>query len=93
MLNAIARVFGYLMNFIFGIVGNYGWAIIIFTILIKIALLPFSIKQQKSLKDAQEIQPLIQELQKKYANDQQKFMQEYQKILKEKRFINRLFSS
>lgn len=84
MLNAIASVFGYLMNFIFGIVGNYGWAIIIFTILIKIALLPFSIKQQKSLKDAQEIQPLIQELQKKYANDQQKFMQEYQKLLKEK---------
>ena len=84
MLNAKASVFGYLMNFIFGIVGNYGWAIIIFTILIKIALLPFSIKQQKSLKDAQEIQPLIQELQKKYANDQQKFMQEYQKLLKEK---------
>lgn len=84
MLNAIASVFGYLMNFIFGIVGNYGLAIIIFTILIKVALLPFSIKQQKSLKDAQEIQPLIQELQKKYANDQQKFMQEYQKLLKEK---------
>lgn len=85
MLEAIASFFGYLMSFIFGIVNNYGVAIIIFTVLVKILLLPFTIKQQKSLKQAQEIQPLIQELQKKHGNDQQKFMEEYQKLLKEKK--------
>ena len=84
MLEAIASFFGYLMSFIFGIVNNYGLAIIIFTILVKILLLPFTIKQQKSLKQAQEIQPLMQELQKKHGNDQQKFMEEYKKLLKEK---------
>ena len=84
MLNFIASLFGYLMNFIYGIVQNYGLAIIIFTVLVKIILLPFTIKQQRSLQKTQEIQPLMQELQRKYGNDQQKFMEEYNKLLKSK---------
>ena len=84
MLNFIASLFGYLMNFIYGIVQNYGLAIIIFTVLVKIILLPFTIKQQRSLQKTQELQPLMQELQRKYANDQQKFMEEYNKLLKSK---------
>lgn len=84
MLNAIASLFGYIMDFIYNIVQNYGLAIIGFTIIVKLLLLPFTIKQQKSLKNTQEIQPLIQELQRKYGNNQQKFAEEYQKLLKEK---------
>lgn len=84
MFNGIASLFGYLMNFIYGIVQNYGLAIIIFTILVKLILLPFTIKQQKSLQKTQELQPLMQELQRKYGNDQQKFMEEYNKLLKSK---------
>ena len=84
MLNAVASLFGYLMNFIYEIVQNYGLAIIIFTLLVKIILLPFTIKQQKSLQKTQELQPLMQELQRKYGNDQQKFMEEYNKLLKSK---------
>lgn len=83
MIRAIASIFGYLMNFIYSIVENYGIAIIIFTILTKLILLPLTLKQQKSLEGAQKIQGKMQELQKKYANDQQKFMEEYQKLLKE----------
>ena len=84
MFDAIASLFGYLMNFIYGIVQNYGLAIIIFTILTKLLLLPLTLKQQKSLAKAQELQPLMQELQRKYGNDQQRFAEEYQKLLKEK---------
>lgn len=84
MFNAIASLFGYLMNFIYGLVQNYGLAIIIFTVLVKLLLLPFTIKQQKSLQKTQELQPLMQELQRKYGNDQQKFMEEYNKLLKSK---------
>ena len=84
MLNAIANILGYMMNFIYQIVQNYGLAIIIFTIILKLALLPFTIKQQKSMKKTQELQPLVQELQRKYGNDRQKFSEEYQKLLKEK---------
>lgn len=84
MFNAIANLFGYLMNFIYNITQNYGLAIIIFTILTKLLLLPLTLKQQKSLARSQELQPLVQELQRKYGNNQQKFAEEYQKLLKEK---------
>ncbi len=84
MFDAIASLFGYLMNFIYGITQNYGVAIILFTILVKLLLLPLTRKQQESLAKTQELQPLMQELQRKYGNDQQRFAEEYQKLLKEK---------
>lgn len=84
MFDAVASLMGYLMNFIYNITQNYGVAIIIFTILIKLLLLPLTLKQQKSLQKSQELQPLLQELQRKYGNDQQRFAEEYQKLLKEK---------
>ena len=65
-------------------VQNYGIAIILFTVLVKIILLPLTIKQQKSMEKMQELQPLYQELQRKYGNDQQRLSLEYQKLLKEK---------
>ncbi len=84
MLKFIAECFGYVMLFIYNIVQNYGVAIIIFTVFMKLLLLPLTLKQQKSLKKTQELQPLLQELQRKYGNDQQRFALEYQKLLKEK---------
>ena len=84
MLSFIASVFGYAMSFIYGLVQNYGIAIILFTVLVKIILLPLTIKQQKSMEKMQELQPLYQELQRKYGNDQQRLSFEYQKLLKEK---------
>ena len=45
-----ANIFGYLLNFIYNIIGNYGWTIIVFTIVIKLLMLPISIKQQKAIK-------------------------------------------
>ena len=84
MFNAIANLLGYLMNFIYVLVQNYGLAIIIFTILLKLLMLPLTIKQNKALERTKELQPLVQELQRKYGNDQQRFTEEYQKMLKEK---------
>lgn len=84
MLSFIASVFGYAMSFIYGVGQNYGIAIILFTVLVKIILLPLTIKQQKSMEKMQELQPLYQELQRKYGNDQQRLSLEYQKLLKEK---------
>lgn len=84
MFEFIASMFGYVMKFIYEIVQNYGLAIILFTFLVKLLLLPLTLKQQKSMEKMQEIQPLMQELQRKYGNDQQRFALEYQKLLKEK---------
>ena len=52
-------------------VGNFGISIIIVTILIKIVLLPLTLKQDKSMKEMKRLQPKIDEIKKKYANDKQ----------------------
>lgn len=62
---------------------TYGFAIILFTAIIKLLLLPINIKQTKSQAKMQEIQPLMQEIQKKYKNDPAKAQQELSKLYKE----------
>ena len=79
----ITRPLGFIIRTIYEFVGNYGLAIILFTIIIKMILLPLQIKSQKAMKKQQKIQPIIQELQKKYANDQQKLQTEMMKVYKE----------
>ena len=64
-----------LLNWINGIVGNYGWSIVLFTLLIRVVLLPLDIKSKKSMRAMSKIQPKVQALQKKYANDKDKLNQ------------------
>ena len=79
----ITRPMGFIIEHIYNLVSNYGLAIIIFTILIKLILIPLNIHSQKAMKKQQKIQPLMAELQKKYANDQEKLQREMMKIYKE----------
>ncbi len=79
----ITRPLGFIIRMIYECVQNYGLAIILFTVLIKLLLLPLQIKSQKAMKRQQKVQPIIAELQKKYANDQQKLQQEMMKVYKE----------
>ena len=46
----LANLFGYVLNFLYEWVQNYGWAMILFSVLLQLILLPLSIKQQKSMK-------------------------------------------
>ena len=69
MLSFFADIFGYVLNFVYNIVQNYGIAIIIFSILVKIAMLPITIKQQKTLKKSTKIQAKMKEIQFKYKNN------------------------
>ena len=73
--------------------GSYGWAIIIVTMVVRLLLVPLNVKQLKSSKAMQEIQPLMLELQKKYsskdAKTQQK-LQEEQMALFQKHGVNPL---
>ena len=62
---------------------SYGIAIIILTIVIKVLLLHFALKQIKSMKGMQEIQPKVAALQKKYKNDRAKLSIEMQKLYRE----------
>ena len=49
----VANLFGYVLNFIYNLVHNYGLALILFTIFLKIILLPLTVKQEKSTKVSQ----------------------------------------
>ena len=82
MFNFFANLFGYVLNIIYGVVNNYGLAIIIFTILLKSLMLPISIKQQKTMKKTSKIQMQVKELQEKYSNDQMKLNQEVMDLYK-----------
>lgn len=83
MFQFFANIFGYLLNFINDIVGNYGWAIIIFTILIKLIMLPLSIKQQKTMKKSAKLQEKMKILQFKYKNDPEKLNKEMMDLYKQ----------
>ena len=61
MFNFFANIFGYLLNAIYGFVNNYGLAIIIFTIILKLIMLPISMKQQKTMKKSAKIQKKVKE--------------------------------
>ena len=74
---------GYILGFVYSFVQNYGWSLIIFTLLIKAILLPLGLKQQKATTKMQQVQPKLAELQAKYANDQQKLSEETMKLYKE----------
>ena len=76
------QIFGWLLLQIYNLVGNYGLAIILFTILIKVLLLPLNIKQTKSMKDMQRLQPELQKLNKKYKNNKEKLNEETLKLYK-----------
>lgn len=79
----MTRFLGLIIEFIYNLCNNYGLAIILFTVLIKLLLLPLGIKQQKSMAKIQKLQPTINELQKKYKNDQQRLSTEMAKLYKD----------
>lgn len=74
---------GFVLRFCYQLTHNYGFAIILFTVLIRVVLLPLSIKQQKSMANTVRLQPKLQALQKKYANDRQKLGEEQMKLYQE----------
>lgn len=82
MFSFFANIFGYLLELLYNLVNNYGLAIILFTILIKIILLPLSIKQQRSLKKSAEMQEKMKVLQFKYKNNPEKLNQEVMNLYK-----------
>ena len=71
---------GLIMRLLYNILHSYGWSLIIFTLLVKLVMVPLSIKQQKSSAKMAAIQPQMQEIQKMYAKNQQKMNEELQKL-------------
>ena len=72
----ISEIFGYILNFLYEQFNNYGIAIIIFSVLLRIILIPITIKQQKSLKKNAKLQKEMKEIQTKYKSNPEKLNQE-----------------
>lgn len=82
MFEFFASLFGYILAFLYDLINNYGLAIILFTVIIKIVLLPLSIKQQRTLKKSTQLQEKMKVIQFKYKNNPEKMNQEMMELYK-----------
>jgi len=71
------------LRILYSVTHNYGLAIILLTIIIRVLLYPLMQKQMTSMRETQKIQPLMQDIQKKYKNDKERLNQELMKLYKE----------
>ena len=82
----IAVPLGYLLTFIYKLVGNYGISLIILTVLVKLLLYPLYFKQIKSTASMSSLQPKMKAIQEKYKNDKEKMNEEMAKLSKNENF-------
>ena len=83
MLDAIATPFGWLMMRLYKLTDNFGWAIILFAIVVALVLLPFMAKSKKSMMRMSRLQPRMMELQKKHEGNPQKLNEEMARLYRE----------
>ena len=81
-MGAISSLFGYLLNALYTVFNNYGIAIIVFSIILRLILIPITIKQQKSLKKSAKLQEEMKEIQRKYKNNPEMLNQEMMNLYK-----------
>ena len=83
MLNAIAKPFGILFMWLYDFLGNYGFAIIAFALIVRLILLPFMVKSRKSTARTSRLAGRMKELEKKHGANKQKYTEEMQKLYRE----------
>jgi len=86
VIGFIAQPMGILLTFFYNLVGNYGVAIILFTIVIKLAMYPLTHHQMKSQTNMQALQPKINEIKKKHANNKEVMNQKIMELYQEEKF-------
>ena len=84
-MGSLANLFGYVLTFLYNWVQNYDWAMILFSVLLQLILLPLSIKQQKSMKKSAKIQEEMKKLQVKYKNNPELLNQEVMGLYKKEK--------
>ena len=81
--NLITVPFGWLLGQLYNLFQNYGVAMIVFGVLVQLIMLPIKAKSKKSMMKMSRVQPLIQDIQKRYAGDTQKQNEMLQKLYQE----------
>jgi len=79
----LSRFFAWLLHGIHDLVPNYGLAIILLTVLVRVVTAPLTARQMRSMKRMGELQPKMKELQEKYKDDRQRQSQEMMKLYRE----------
>lgn len=82
-IQALVDFVVYVLNAIYGVVGNYGIAIIIVTILMRIVIFPLTLKQEKSMKKMRELQPELEKIKEKYKDNPQEYQQKTAELYRE----------
>lgn len=85
-MSIIAIPFAYIMRFLYSLLNNYGLCLIVFTVIVKLLLLPLGVKQQKNLMKQAILTPKMNKIKEKYANDPQKQNEEMQRLQAESGF-------
>jgi YidC/Oxa1 family membrane protein insertase len=83
MFDSLIMPLGLLMHKIYLLTGNYGAAILVFTVIVKLILLPLAFNQEKGMAGMLRIRPKQEEIQKKYANNRVKMQEELAKLYQE----------
>jgi len=83
MSDIITVPFGWLMGFLYRLTSNYGFAMILFALIVQLVLTPINAKSKKSMMKMSRLQPRIQDIQRRYAHDQQKQNEAIQKLQQE----------
>ncbi len=90
--HALGQIFGpfvhllrYVLREIHGVLGSWGWSIVILTVIVRLFLMPLTFKQFRSAQSMQQLQPKIKEIQRKYKNDKRKLQEETMKLYQEYR--------
>jgi YidC/Oxa1 family membrane protein insertase len=79
-IEPLVVAFGWLLRALYALIPNYGIAIILLTILVRVVTIPLTTKQMRSMERMREVQPKVKELQEKFADDRQKQSEEMMKL-------------
>jgi YidC/Oxa1 family membrane protein insertase len=85
-VSAITNALTNVIQWIYSLIHNYGWSIVIFTMLIRLVLMPLDISSRKGMRKMSKIQPQLNALQKKYANDKAKLQQKQSELMRKERY-------
>jgi YidC/Oxa1 family membrane protein insertase len=81
----LTRGFAWLLHAIYSVVPNYGLAIILLTILVRVATAPLTVKQMRSMERMRRVQPRMKEIQEKYADDRQRQSEEMMRLYRQEK--------
>ncbi len=82
-LEPLTRFFELALDWLYAFIPNYGWAIIVLTVLVRLVTSPLMVRQMRSAERMREVQPKLKALQERYADDRQKQSEEMMKLYKE----------